>query len=67
MKKLLALLLLAGLSTSSIGCATPAYSAGERHQLIARNWDYEFKQAADDWDSLLLLRPASAMTIWHVR
>lgn len=67
MKKLLALLLLAGLMTSSIGCSTPAYSAGERHQMIARNWDYEIKQAADDWDSILLLRPASRMTIWHVR
>ena len=67
MKKLLALLLLAGLTVSSVGCATPAYSASERHQIIARNWDYELLQATDDWDSILLLRPASRMTIWHVR
>jgi hypothetical protein len=67
MKKLLALLVLGGLSLSSVGCATPAYSARERGQLIARNWDYEWKQASDDWDSLLLLRPAGHMTIWHVR
>ncbi|MEO6436496.1 MAG: hypothetical protein ABIP55_12155 [Tepidisphaeraceae bacterium] len=67
MKKLLALTVLVACSLSSIGCSTPAYSAHERHQLIARNWDYEFKQAADDWDSLLLLRPAGRMTIWHVR
>jgi hypothetical protein len=67
MKKLLALLSLAALALSSVGCSTPAYSAGERHQMYARNWDYEWKQAADDWDSLLLLRPASRMTIWHVR
>jgi hypothetical protein len=67
MKKLLALLVLGNLAVSSVGCATPAYSAGERNKLIARTWDYEWKQAADDWDSVLLLRPPSRMTIWHVR
>ena len=67
MKKLFALLVLGSLAVSSVGCATPAYSAAERHKLIARNWDMEFKQASDDWDSLLLLRPASRMTIWNVR
>jgi hypothetical protein len=66
--KPLALLLLAiGSSGLTTGCATPAYSAGERNAMIARNWDYEIKQASDDWDSLLLLRPASRLTIWNVR
>ena len=64
--KCFALLLLLGLGLSS-GCATPAYSAGERWQMIARNWDFEWKQAQDDIDSALLLRPASRMTIWHIR
>jgi hypothetical protein len=56
------------------GCArpgeigwSPAYTLRERSQLIARNWDYEGKQAVDDFDSALLLRPASRMTIWNVR
>jgi hypothetical protein len=56
------------------GCArpfeigwTPAYTGRERHQLIARNWDYEGKQLVDDVDSVLLLRPSSRMTIWNVR
>ena len=47
--------------------ATPAYSASERNQLIARNWNYEGAMLMDDVDSLLLLRPASRLTIWHVR
>ena len=52
----------------SSGCgATPAYSGHERWQLITRNWDMEGKQINDDIDSLLLLRPMSHMTIWHVR
>jgi hypothetical protein len=66
--KRLAFLTLAALSTGfSTGCATPAYTAQERNQMIARNWDYEIKQASDDWDSVLLLRPASRLTIWNVR
>ena len=57
-----------------IGCArpfelgyTPAYTAHERDQQIARNWDYEGKQLVDDFDHALLLRPAGRMTIWNVR
>jgi hypothetical protein len=63
---------LAGLS--SVGCArpgefgyTPAYTTKERGEQIARNWDYEGKQSQDDIDSMLLLRPASKLTIWSVR
>jgi hypothetical protein len=59
--------LLAGALFVNTGCATPGYSALERNQMIARNWDYEIKQASDDWDYLLLLRPASRLTIWNVR
>ena len=73
MKKLAVILLLAatGLST---GCArpnevgwTPVYSWREREQLILRNWDYEGKQKDDDIDSILMLRPASHLTIWNVQ
>jgi hypothetical protein len=67
MKKLALFVILAGLTAFSTGCATPAYSGTERAQMIARNWDYEWKQAQDDIDSALLLRPASRLTIWNVR
>ncbi|HLL90170.1 MAG TPA: hypothetical protein VK324_12795 [Tepidisphaeraceae bacterium] len=65
----LALLVVAAGSLLSVGsgCATPAYSAEERNQQIARNWEYESKQMVDDFDHLLLLRPASRLTIWNVR
>lgn len=67
MKRLALLILTAGSTGLSTGCATPAYTAAERNAMIARNWDYEIKMASDDWDSILLLRPASRLTIWNVR
>ncbi len=67
MKKLLMLSLLAGGTLLSVGCATPAYSPRERNQQIGRNWDYEGKQGIDDFDHLMLLRPAGHLTIWNVR
>ena len=74
MNKLLAFGLLAIAAMSIVGCArpgefgwTPAYSAHERGQLIARNWDYEGKQTQDDLDKILMLRPASHLTVWNVR
>ena len=73
MKKLTTILVL-GAAMLTVGCArpfefgwTPAYTATERGQLIARNWDYEGKQLMDDIDTALLLRPASHLTIWNVR
>ena len=47
--------------------APPAYSANERYQQIARNWDYEGKQIVDDSDHLLLLRRAGQLALWMVR
>ena len=73
MKKLTTQLVL-GAVMLTVGCArpgefgwTPAYTATERGQMIARNWDYEGKQSQDDIDTALLLRPASHLTIWNVR
>ncbi len=75
MKRVAIFMLLAGL-LSTTGCAyrldndwgsTPGYSSRERNFMIDRNIDYEGKQIIDDFDSILLLRPASRMTIWHVR
>lgn len=59
-------LLLVGVS-SLTGCATPAYSATERNKMISRTWNYEGRQAVDDWDEFWMLRPPSRLTIWHVR
>jgi hypothetical protein len=65
--KIVALIgLVAGTMLCGTGCATPGYSAQERNQQIARNWDYEIRQASDDFDHLLMLRPASHLTIWSV-
>lgn len=78
--KSLALLSLAAaaLVLSTVGCAkhytldndfgaTPAYSSTERYQQIYRAWDYDGKQAMDDIDSVLLLRPPSHLTKWDVQ
>jgi hypothetical protein len=51
----------------STGCATPGYSAKERGQMIARNWDMEWKMAQDDIDHALLLRPMSTLSKWNIR
>ena len=58
--------LLGAAATAGPGC-TPAYSTQERNALIARTWNIDSKQAVDDFDSALLLRPPSRMTIWHIR
>ena len=65
--KLVALLFVLSGILSLTGCGTPGYTAQERNQQIARNWDYEWRQTSDDFDHLFLLRPASHMTIWNVQ
>ena len=67
MKSLLALIVLAGMAIATPGCNTPAYSTRERHQMWGRTARFEWEQAQDDIDSVLLLRPPSRMTIWNVR
>jgi hypothetical protein len=59
--------LFAGLLCFAGGCATPAYSAQERFQMIGRNWGYEYEQSQDDIDHFFLLRPASNLTEWNVQ
>lgn len=61
-------------SSLAVGCArpneigwTPAYTTGERANMIARNWDMEGKMAQDDIDRALLLRDMGSMTDWHIR
>jgi len=63
----LTVVLAAGLLGFSSGCATPAYSAQERFQLIGRNWGYEYEQIQDDIDHFFLLRPATHLTQWNVQ
>ena len=67
MKSVFALVLLAGTAIFSQGCATPVYSTHERWQLIGRNWAAEERQMQDDIDDVLMLRPMSRMSIWHIR
>ena len=67
MKKMLLLAFAAGSTLIATGCGTPAYSPTERHQQIARNWNYEGQQAVDDIDEILLLRPTSHLTLWNLR
>jgi len=78
MKTLALSALLLGMTVLGMGCAqaelgrnefgaTPAYSGRERVNMIAQTWDTDWKEAQDDMDDFLLLRPSSLMTIWHVR
>jgi hypothetical protein len=66
MKKLL-IVLVAGSLSGLVGCATPAYSPGERNQQITRNQDYEGRQMVEDWDHFWMLNPPSRLTVWNVR
>ncbi len=67
MKAIALFVILAGTLVMSSGCATPAYSPSERRAQILRNWDYDLKQTTDDFDHLMLLRPASHLTVWNVQ
>jgi hypothetical protein len=78
MKTLMLMALAAGSLTLSVGCAknyqlendfgaAPGYSSSERYQTIYRAWDYEGRQAVDDLDHILLLRPPSRLTLWNVQ
>jgi hypothetical protein len=58
--------LLGAAAACGTGC-TPAYSFKERSALIGRTWKFDAKQAVDDFDSALLLRPPSRMTVWNIR
>lgn len=66
MRNLVIIGLLATVSLVGQGC-TLAYSATERNAMIGRTWKVDAKEAVDDFDSALLLRPPSRMTIWHIR
>ena len=67
MQKLLLLGLVAGSMLFSAGCATPAYTPDERQAQINRNLDYEGKQAIDDFDNVILMRPATHLTVWNLQ
>ena len=67
MKKWLLLSIVAGSMCLSTGCATPAYTPDERQAQINRNIDYEGKQMIDDIDNVILMRPATHLTLWNLR
>jgi len=63
-----------GLAAALGGCArpgewgwTPVYTATEINQRVARNWDYDGKQAVDDTYYIMLIDQPSHLTIWNVR
>jgi hypothetical protein len=49
------------------GCGSPGYNTIENGQRVLMTWDYDAAQAVDDVNHVLMLRPASRMTIWNVR
>jgi hypothetical protein len=67
MKSLGLLVLVVGSMFLSTGCMTPAYTGAERGALIARNIAYDYTTMNDDIDDILLLRPATRLSMWHVR
>jgi hypothetical protein len=68
MKTLLLIGLVAGALFCTTGCfGDPGYSSEERNQRINRNINYEGGMAVEDFDRLLLLRPASDLTTWDVQ
>jgi hypothetical protein len=68
MRKLASLLLLVGVAIGSGGClATPAYTGAENGGRMLRTWDYDFKQAVEDFDNHMLLFPPSRLTKWELR
>lgn len=68
MRKLASLLLLVGATFGLGGClATPAYTGSENTGRMLRTWDYEWKQAVEDTDHLLLLFPPDHLTAWQLR
>jgi hypothetical protein len=67
MKRILTLVILAGISFVAVGCSTPAYSGKERMAQIGRNWSYEAAQIQDDIDHALLLRPGTRLSLWNLR
>ncbi|HSI32586.1 MAG: hypothetical protein ACAI43_11175 [Phycisphaerae bacterium] len=52
---------------SAGGCSTPAYNCGENIGRIARTWDYELKQGAEDFMFEAMLFPPSHGTLWNLR
>jgi hypothetical protein len=47
--------------------STPAYSLRERGSHFGRMVDIDLKEVNDDIDEILMLRPASMLSVWHVR
>jgi len=67
MKKfsILTVLSLAGLLVA--GCSGVAYNQTERSNEVARAWNLEGQMFVDDVDMVLMIRPVSQLTPWHIR
>ena len=49
------------------GCMSPGYDSVENTQRVMNTWGYDYEEAVDDVNHVLMLRPASRSTIWNVR
>lgn len=61
----LTILSLAGLMVA--GCSGVAYNQMERNNEVARAWNLEAQMFVDDVDMILMIRPVSQLTPWHIR
>ena len=67
MKKLACLLLLAVGALGIGGCATPAYTGAENVSRTFRSMNFDIQQAAEDFNTEMMLYPASHMTRWNLQ
>lgn len=49
------------------GCASPAYSGDENIARTLRAWDFDYKQAVDDFNYEIMFLPPSHMSKWNLR
>lgn len=49
------------------GCSGVAYDQQERSNEVARAWELEGRMFVDDVDMILMIRPVSQLTMWHVK
>lgn len=49
------------------GCSGVAYNHQERMNEVARAWDLESRMIVDDVDMILMIRPVSQLSMWHIK
>lgn len=70
MKKLVLSVLVAVVGMMALGtggCATPAYTTEENVARTLRTWDFDSKQAMEDFLYETMMWPPSHGTLWNLR